>query len=148
MLAERVIELLRELTSSNNIPPYNNETIREVIAEINNADQDIRETLSSNKDTHGSLYISSNIIATHGSISRNKQCLLAYLMHRLHKIKELRWELDADIPDEILNNLSPKEGEFLIAYDNMLNAYMQAIELDLTKVRKDSNPLYSLGIIM
>lgn len=39
-----------------------------------------------------------SLIVTHQCLLRNKRCLLAYLYHRLEKIKALRWETGTIIP--------------------------------------------------
>ena len=55
-------------------------------------------------------------------------------MNRLRKIEKMRWELDAEIPPEIIANMSHLEGQFLISYDKALSQYMDDIGLDLTIV--------------
>jgi hypothetical protein len=57
-------------------------------------------------------------------------------MQRLRKIQKMRWELDAEIPQEIIANMSHYEGQFLISYDKALSQYMEDIGLDLTIVKK------------
>lgn len=44
----------------------------------------------------------------------------------------MRWELDAEIPTEIINNLNHLEGKFLVNYDKLVEEYINSVGLDLT----------------
>jgi hypothetical protein len=59
---------------------------------------------------------------------------ISFRLERLDRIKHFRWELDADIPEDYISNCGPKEGEFLLKYDNMLKEYINEVGLDFTKV--------------
>ena len=41
------------------------------------------------------------MILRHTSLERNKRCLLAYLNHRLEKIREMRWQFGAVLPVDV-----------------------------------------------
>jgi len=57
---------------------------------------------------------------------------LAYLLHRLRRIQQLRWELDDNIPEDIISSLSEMEKEFLENYDRLLAYHTKHIGIDLT----------------
>ena len=59
-------------------------------------------------------------------------------MHRLRRIKDLRWELGTSVlPDEIKESLNALEVQFFSEYDKILGEYMRAVgNIDLTGVRK------------
>lgn len=55
-------------------------------------------------------------------------------MNRLQRIQDLRWEVDSQIPETTLNNFGEEEGSFLVQYDQILNNYMEEIEMNVTQV--------------
>lgn len=62
--------------------------------------------------------------------------MLAYLMYRVKKLQELRWEMSSEMmPEEILSCLSPQERRFKDDYNEILREYMTEVDLDLTLVR-------------
>lgn len=72
--------------------------------------------------------------------------MLAYLMYRVKKLQELRWEMSSEMmPEEILSCLSPQERRFKDDYNEILREYMTEVDLDLTLVRINSaHPRYYL----
>ena len=77
--------------------------------------------------------IACGLVVHHQSLLRNKRCLLAYLNHRMQKIKALRWETGGVIPANLQRCLGPKELEFFANYDKQLGKYQQDYDLDLTQ---------------
>jgi len=55
------------------------------------------------------------------------------MMDRVQRIKTLRWEVDEQIPAEVLSNFSYKEGQFLNGYDKILSGYFDSVGIDLTR---------------
>lgn len=56
-------------------------------------------------------------------------------MHRLQKIKDIRWDLHtAVLPEGVKENLSTNEAAFFEAYHQILSEYMDSVGLDLTVV--------------
>ena len=41
------------------------------------------------------------MILRHTTLERNKRCLLAYLNHRIEKIREMRWQFGAVLPADV-----------------------------------------------
>jgi len=127
-LNSKAVELVREMARTDSLPPHDEEGIREVVRSINKLNDEIAEIVKLGDPSS----LGPAIIARHSTIARDKRCVLAYLMNRLWRIQHLRWELDADIPKEVLENFSQKEGEFLIHFDDMLTQYMDSVGIDLS----------------
>ena len=81
------------------------------------------------------------------AIRRNKRCLLAYHKYKMEKLKALRWDTSASLPEHVRSLLSEKEVHFYTEYDKLvtrynsslgtleLNSYMQPPEEDLVEIR-------------
>ena len=78
----------------------------------------------------------------HAGIDRNKRCLLAYLNSRMEKMREMRWQFGAVLPEEIKLNLSEPELEYFSKYNRNLATYMRAIGTDLTSDMDPPKSLY------
>lgn len=70
------------------------------------------------------------------SITRNKRCLLAYIVNRLRVLQETRWDIGAILPEEVAGKLSGHERDFFGDYNKGVLQYMQEIDLDLSSVRR------------
>ena len=82
------------------------------------------------------------INSRHAGIDRNKRCLLAYLNSRMEKMREMRWQFGAVLPEEIKLNLSEPELEYFSKYNKTLATYMRAIGTDLTSDMAPPKSLY------
>lgn len=82
----------------------------------------------------------------HASLQRNKRCLLAYLYNRLQRIKSMRWQFGATIPDEIKAMLCEPEVQWFNGYSKSLATYMRSIGegigINLTEELKPPKSLY------
>lgn len=82
----------------------------------------------------------------HDSLQRNKRCLLAYLYNRVQRIKQMRWEFGATLPDDIKETLCEPEIQWFNNYSKMLATYMRSIGdgvgLNLTEDLKPPKSLY------
>ena len=127
-------ELLLELKRSEWLPPYNDDGCRRVIEEMGAMYDEIRATLESEAYDPENVDdgITTGLVVHHQSLLRSKRCIIAYLSHRLEKVKQLRWETGAMIPQAHQRVLSGKESDFFRAYDGMLTSYQTAIGMDLT----------------
>ena len=72
------------------------------------------------------------MVYSHQCLSRNRRYVFAYVDHRLSKIRKLRWETGAVVPDHIAPKLSPRENDYFMEYNELLTEYCNAIQLDLT----------------
>eukprot|EP01135_Chromosphaera_perkinsii_P005321 Nk52_evm2s343 gene=Nk52_evmTU2s343 len=162
MYSEKAIELIKELkrtaptinlsiaaksTSSQRLgalPVYNNDTVRKVIEEICALYNEIHSTISNeDREALKSPFVACRLIVHHSSISRNKRCLLAYLLERLKRIQKIRWEYGPVLPKHIKeSSLSADEIEFFKKYSHNLNMYMKTVKLDLTSDLQPPKCLY------
>ncbi|PRP79602.1 hypothetical protein PROFUN_14536 [Planoprotostelium fungivorum] len=132
MSNSKVIALLQELSNSSTLPPYDEETVRETGQEINNTHSEIIQ-LFAETPAKERKRLGSSVVVRHHTIARNKRCILAYLKNRIDVIKQLRWELDNSIPEDVMQNFGSKEGEFLVKYDEILTQYIDDVGVDLCK---------------
>ncbi|CAF0852723.1 unnamed protein product [Rotaria sordida] len=145
MLAAKAHELIKELDRSRDtiLPPYNIETIRLCQLEANELFrqnyedvQIVVQATTDNTGTNTAPTLMPTISIRHAAIQRIKRCLLAYVYHRMNKIKSLRWSIGPVLPEYIRNNLSIDELEFFSNYNQTLSSYMRSIgnnhALDLT----------------
>ena len=144
MLAGKAHELIKELDRSRDtiLPPYNIETIRLCQLEANELFrqnyEDVQTVVQINADisTNSTSTLMPTISIRHAAIQRIKRCLLAYVYHRMNKIKSFRWSIGSILPEHLRNNLSNNELEFFSNYNQVLSSYMRSIgnnhSLDLT----------------
>eukprot|EP00937_MAST-01D_sp_MAST-1D-sp2_P005330 g5330.t1 len=129
-------ELLQELKRSEWLPPYNDDGCRRLIEEINAMYDEVQNSLKALGDrdldptTDGG--VACGIKVHEQSMLRGKRCMLAYLQHRLERVKQLRWETGPVVPEHLQRLLSGKEVEFFGAYDRALSGYMASFDMDLT----------------
>ena len=63
----------------------------------------------------------------HTALLRNKRCILAYLYHRIRRLRQMRWELSSILPTEITVNLLNAEMQWFQNYNKSLATYMRSI---------------------
>jgi GINS complex subunit 1 len=63
-------------------------------------------------------------------------------MERVERIKKLRWEVDASIPEAIAHNFGHHEVTFLKQYDQILCEYIEGVGIDVTKDYHPPQDLY------
>jgi GINS complex subunit 1 len=148
-------DLLLDLKRSDWLPSYNDENVRATINEIkvhfeeltDQAKAAAQATAESGNAKKLPMQTRPAMLLHEAAIRRNKRCLLAYHAYRLDKLKALRWDTSASLPDHIRSLLSEKEVDFYTEYDKLvasynstlgvldLNSYMQPPEEDLIEVR-------------
>ncbi|EGZ24604.1 hypothetical protein PHYSODRAFT_554712 [Phytophthora sojae] len=134
-------ELLRELQRSDWLPPYNEDLVRQVVEESGLLHEELNRKLETFKEGMPKS-VECALVVSHQGLLRNKRCLLAYLHHRMEKIKALRWETGTIIPGPLAQNLCQREVQFFNQYDQMLTDYMADFELDLSADLKPPKDLY------
>ncbi|CAG9772876.1 unnamed protein product [Ceutorhynchus assimilis] len=135
MYAEKACNLIKELSRcEENLPPYNNDLVKEVCSEI--------KQLHDQNRIDGAIVANESGIANHNSVQyptlrvgvaatkRNVRCLLAYHYNRLRTLRTMRWEFGSVLPAEIKTNLSPLETEWFSKYSSSLANYMMSIGED------------------
>jgi GINS complex subunit 1 len=129
MLGARSKKLVKELKTSQWLPPYNESLINSIVEDINTKFEELGGLLSMGRDEDGSL-----IITTHNSLIRDKRAVLCYLNYRLNKLEQLKWETGS-LPMHFMNNLSRDEIEYFKQYSTLLHSYSREVsnsKLDLT----------------
>jgi len=127
MYGEKGIELVREAARVEDaLPPFNEDVVRQALEETRNLWE-----LNRAEVAEGAV-ITPGITFRHTAIERNKRCLLAYLHSRMEKIRGMRWQFGAILPDEIKQNLCEPELEFFSKYNRLLAGYMGSVGTDMT----------------
>lgn len=126
-------ELLLDLQRSDFLPPWDDEGIRTVsnemvdmYAKLRRADDEYKsfDELSSDSDTAKAYYGL--------CIMRNRRYLFSYVVNRLRKVQQLRWELGAVLPDVISHDiLSVRENSFFSKYSEIIADYNNSVGIDL-----------------
>ena len=84
-----------------------------------------------------------SLVYHHQCLSRDRRYLYAYFQHRLSKIRTLRWETGAVIPEDLRPNLSDRENDYFMEYNSILSEYCQSIgNLDITSDLNVINIIY------
>ncbi|KAG7386067.1 DNA replication complex GINS protein PSF1 [Phytophthora pseudosyringae] len=136
-------ELLRELQRSDWLPPYNEDLVRQVVEESGLLNEEIaRKMATFQGDLDEQTAVQCGLVVNHQCLLRNKRCIIAYIHHRMEKIKALRWETGTIIPAQLAQNLCQREVQFFNQYDQLLTDYMADFELDLSADLKPPKDLY------
>ncbi|RHY14553.1 hypothetical protein DYB37_000322 [Aphanomyces astaci] len=136
-------ELLKELGRSEWLPPYNEEGMRLVADEVGVFHRQIADKIEMFDDgieNHPSQHC--GLVVSHQCLMRNKRAALAYINHRVNKIKELRWQTGSVVPDNLAPALCAREMQFFHSYDQGLSNYMSAFQLDLSADLQPPKDLY------
>lgn len=147
---QRAKDLLLDLKRSDFIPPYNQETVRAALSEISLHFEEmdkLAEVVRRANSERLDVEFRPTLILHDAAIRRNKRCLLAYHVHRLEKLKRLRWDTDSALPAHVRSLLNEAEIDFYTEYDKLisgfndklgilnLNSNFQPPEEDLVEVR-------------
>lgn len=79
MLCEKASYLINQLRTETDLSTYDEETVREIINEINEMFEKVRETAQNNRDKLGSTAFATNLLVHKAAMLRNKQIVFAYL---------------------------------------------------------------------
>ena len=72
----------------------------------------------------------------HACLERNQRCLLAYVHHRMTRIRDYRWQTGSVLPPAFRLSLCEQEVQWFTRYNRSLATYMRSIGssgLDLTQ---------------
>lgn len=154
---EKCVELIKEASRDTTelIQPYNRALVEEVTQEMATISRTLCESLNSQSDDiegdseSSSLEYRNRLLVNKvylRALLWNKRCLLAYHNHRMEKLKKIRWEIGALLPNEVKNNISPDELQFFLSYAKNLSDYMGRLNenrgIDLTLMRNPPKKLY------
>ena len=145
MFGEKALELLRELKRSRpgTLPPYNEDTVRQVLEEMNSLFEKNQQEVRATTDNEEGLF--AGIQLRHACLERNQRCLLAYVYNRMLKVKDYRWEMGSVLPRDFRLNLCEQEVQWFNRYNKSLASYMKSLGstgLDLTQYTQPPKSLY------
>mmetsp|Transcript_49326 Transcript_49326/g.157960 ORF Transcript_49326/g.157960 Transcript_49326/m.157960 type:complete len:206 (+) Transcript_49326:135-752(+) len=145
MFARKGKDLLKEVAQCEpgHLPPHNEDLVRQVVEEVKEHHSSMINLLSevrqgtADENWDAKPEDAASVIIHHESLLRNKRLLLAYTNARLQKVKDVRWRLGPQLPDDIKENCSQSEREFFKSYNSLLVKYQRdvgkgRIMLDLT----------------
>ncbi|KAK0089495.1 hypothetical protein PV325_007058 [Microctonus aethiopoides] len=128
MLGRNALKLVNELALSDDIKPFNENLVRQVIDEMQALYEanlnDVNTTVS---DIENSTSRFMSVQLRHAALNRNKRCLLAYVYNRMRRLRQARWEFGSILPTEISVNMLSLESQWYQAYNKSLATYMRSI---------------------
>lgn len=132
---QRGRELLSDLQRSDFLPAYDDEGVRQVIIEI--TDLTLKVETGATEVSGGTApdAIKVGLVYHNTCLRRNLRYMLAFLTHRLMKLRALRWESGAVLPEGLRRTtLSGPEHEYFGAYNKLLLDYCSdaAVGMDLS----------------
>jgi GINS complex subunit 1 len=154
MYGDVAIKLVKELqrnTDATHVPPYREESVRQVIRETNCLYADVKQLLQAKESLvsqSGHTLSEADLIALeavktssmirHLSMRRNKRCLLAYHHTRMERIKNMAWQQGA-LSQETRRKLSASENQFYTDYYQLIRDYGSGVSqlLDLSVAERD-----------
>lgn len=89
--------------------------------------QTFHECFSNAIQNEGNTVLLPSVHFRHTALLRNKRCVLAYLYHRIRRLRQIRWELGSILPTEITANLLNAEMQWFQNYNKSLATYMRSI---------------------
>jgi len=89
------------------------------------------------------------MIAHRAAQNRNKRCVLAYLVHRLSKLRQVWWANGGvQLSEPLRALLGPRELSFHSGYDSLMSAYMSAADLTLQQdLLPPKDPLVEVRVV-
>jgi GINS complex subunit 1 len=126
------LRLSRSSRGALDLPRYNNEGLRGVLAETNEHFEKLKHLMGDKKLDELPKEVKATCHVHNATIKRNKRCALTYLDQRASTIKALRWELGPIQPEAISSKMSLEEKNFINAYGKLLIDYGETVGIDLT----------------
>ena len=109
---EKSAALVRDLSQSERgtIPQFADETVRGVLDECQEHHRSILRLIDDIKERGTSLEAAApadaaSILVHHQAVLRNKRALLVYMNERMRRVRDLRWEVGAGLPDRVAESL-------------------------------------------
>eukprot|EP01031_Cornospumella_fuschlensis_P032245 gene32245-39000_t len=124
-------ELLFNLKRAEWLPIYDDEGIRVVLAEIEEIQQKMESVVERYGKNDVPVSVRVQVAFLYQSQIRNFRYLNSYAVHRLSKIRQLRWELGAILPPHLADALSPHEIHYSSAYSSIFAEINESLGLDL-----------------
>eukprot|EP01094_Clydonella_sp_ATCC50884_P015372 TRINITY_DN25970_c0_g1_i1.p1 TRINITY_DN25970_c0_g1~~TRINITY_DN25970_c0_g1_i1.p1 ORF type:complete len:220 (+),score=55.93 TRINITY_DN25970_c0_g1_i1:69-662(+) len=132
--AAAAIELLKELKrAGNDLPPANKAILDYVGGEIRmHCDEARALTREYENELDVTPEVRVAVAVHHAAIERNKRIVVAYLVERLRRVRSIRWEHGALMPEATRDAMTEGESDFLTAYQGLLLDFSTDMGVDLT----------------
>eukprot|EP00761_Pharyngomonas_kirbyi_P000354 gb/GECH01000354.1/.p1 GENE.gb/GECH01000354.1/~~gb/GECH01000354.1/.p1 ORF type:complete len:192 (+),score=41.45 gb/GECH01000354.1/:1-576(+) len=124
-------QLVNELKQNLWLPPYNEETIREILSEMQSEYADIYDIAHNEYIDPQDPSCAALLLLNHTAFMRNKRCISTYLHHRLLRLRQIRWNTGGTLPDLVNDNISTAEKDYFQAYSNLIGEYGAELNVDL-----------------
>jgi GINS complex subunit 1 len=131
MFGDQALALIndaRRSTATDTLFKYNDQAVRNVARELRALDTDIANALKNDFEHEPPQPVMCATTIYHIATRHNKRCLLAYLNHRLDRLRDMYWAAGCSLP-HLLNDpdtrqkLSPHEVDFLRQYNTLVMDY-------------------------
>lgn len=106
------------------LPAYDEEGTRTVLRELTELWVNLEKLRREEEDGPATVYFEQ-------CVDRNKKYIFSYLLHRLERIREMRFQAGALLPEKIQEKLSTQEMDYFSRYNTILNNYNSALGIDL-----------------
>lgn len=125
-------ELLMDLQRSDWLPAYDEHGITQVIGEMNTIQEQQNKHLDGRQESTLPKEDKPYRQYLRGCFDRNLRYSHAYFVHRMDKIRSLRWEAGPVIPDQMQKEiLSAAEQGYFNDYSSLLAKYHKELGVDL-----------------
>jgi GINS complex subunit 1 len=126
-------ELMLDLQRSDWLPPYEEDGVRQVVNECNDLIKKFTTHLNGRQTVELDEKEKPFAVYLQSCFHRNIKYSHAYFLHRMNKIRNLRWETGPVLPDYVQREtLSTNEQDYFHDYNKLLTSYNEAIDVDLT----------------
>ena len=109
------------------LPAFDRATLRDVVAEMGELYKHLHHNLDIST-IEGTDERACTITFLDTALRRNRQCVLAYLNHRMEALQELAWNHvgsgQEELPDAIKDRLDQEEIKYARYYNEVLEQYM------------------------
>ncbi|KAJ8673326.1 hypothetical protein QAD02_004588 [Eretmocerus hayati] len=144
MFGKDAVKLIQELDQTEDIKPFNEAIFRQVMEEIQLLYEENSKDVAT--ITEDNTAPRNTVLVRHYAMARNKRCLLAYIYHRMRRLRQVRWELGSILPQEISTCLLSSEIQWFQSYNRSLATYMRSIGDSGLNIMNDVHPPKSLYI--
>ena len=121
-------KLVASLKRAQWLPPFDRATLRDVVAEMGELYKHLHHNLEMSS-VEGSDERACTVTFLDTALRRNRQCVLAYLNHRMEKLENLAWShvgsSSEELPEPIKDRLDQEEIKFARYYNEVLDQYMR-----------------------
>lgn len=135
MYGQKGRELLLELKRSDWLPPYNDELVRESLQEVSLHFQELQDqatAASSGENAKPPMETRPSMLLHDAAIRRNKQCLLAYHVARIHLLQKEVNGGNTHYNSTIIQSLaSEAELDYMQHYEKLRTNFGASLGLDL-----------------